>query len=278
MTLETLSHTLEVESSWIQMISAENSDLELAAYHGFYFKERLENVIFDVSDVYQREIIGLGNSLVIPNLQRNNQYNFSTLGSMGYHWLVAVPMRNHRLAGVMSITSRQKRKIDSNFADFIAVVAGITTMVHEKFSEKLRETDEPEAPAQYTRDDRLVEIDTDDLFSQNSEFDRHAVKSSPREADLLDAIYSGTEVDQIAARFNSDVETVRNDIESIRNKLIESYRTRRYTETIQQDDIPGKLLGEKSPSSEYVTREEFNEFKESLKTFLTSTIDLLDDL
>jgi len=104
------------------------------------------------------------------------------------------------------------------------------------------------------------------------------LESTPPETDLLDAIYSRIENDQIAARFTSDVETVRNDIESIRNKLIESYQTRRFTQTVQQDDIPDKMLDDYSRSSEYVTREEFNEFKESLKTFLADTLALLDEL
>ena len=278
MTLETLSHALEIECGWIQMISTENSNLELVAHRGFQFKEQLDNIILDINGVYQKEILGLGNNLIVTNLKRNNQYSISTLGRMGYNWLVAVPMRNHRLAGVMSVTSRQKRKIDSNFADLITVVAGLATMAHEKSSEKLRETDQSEAPAQYAKDDALVEVETDDLFSLNSDLAGHVSEPSLPETDLFDAIYSGIKGDQIAARFNSDVETVRNDMESIRNKLIENYQTRRFTATVQQDDNPGELLGVKSPSPEYVTRKEFNQFKESLKTFLANTLDLLDDL
>lgn len=278
MTLETLSHSLEIECGWIQMISAENSNLELVAHHGFHFKERLENVILDVNDVYQKEIIGLGNSLVIPNLQRSNQYNISALGRMGYHWLVAVPMRNHRLAGILSIASRKKRKINNDFGEFIAAVAGLAIMTYEKTSEKLSEVEQYESPTQDAEEKSLLELNTDNLFGLNSKLDRHVTESSPRETDLLDAIYSGKEVDQIAARFNSDVETVRNDIESIRNKLIENYQTRRFTNTMQQDDLPDKHRDQPAPSSEYVTREEFNQFKESLKTFLANTLTLLDDL
>ena len=260
------------------MISSENSNLELVAHHGFHFKERLENVILDVNDVYQKEIIGLGNSLVIPNLQRSNQYNISALVRMGYHWLVAVPMRNHRLAGIMSVASRNKRKINGDFGEFMEAIAGLAIMTYEKTSEKMVEIEQHEDPVQNTGDTSMAELTTHDLFGLNSNLDRHTAESSPRETDLLDAIYSGKDSDQIAARFNSDVETVRNDIESIRNKLIEDYRTRRFTETIQQDPIPDKLLGQNSPSAEYVTREEFNQFKESLKTFLANTLALLDDL
>ena len=259
------------------MISAENSDLELVAHHGFTFKERLENIILDINDVYQREIIGLGNSLVIPNLQRNNQYDISALGRMGYHWLVAVPMRNHRLAGVMSLASRKKRKIDGDFGEFMAAVAGLAITTYEKTSEKIGGVDQYEIPAQSNKDESLIEISNDDLYDLNSDSDGYDTKSSPRETDLLDAIYSRKEVDQIAARFNSDVETVRNDIESIRNKLIENYQTRRYIEIIQQDNKDEKLSDQKNSSPEYVTREEFNEFKQALKTFLVNTLAILDD-
>lgn len=277
MTLETLSHSLEIECGWIQMISSENSNLELVAHHGFHFKERLENVILDVNDVYQKEIIGLGNSLVIPNLQRSNQYNISTLGRMGYHWLVAVPMRNHRLAGIMSVASRNKRKINGDFGEFMEAIAGLAIMTYEKTSEKLVEIEQHEGPEQNAGDTSMSESSTHDLFGLNSNLDRHAAESPQRETDLLDAIYSGKESDQIATRFSSDVETVRNDIESIRNKLIENYQTRRYIETVQQNDVHESQVNQKTRLSEYVTREEFNQFKESLKTFLASTLTLLDD-
>jgi hypothetical protein len=278
MTLETLSRALEIECSWIQMISAENSSLELVSYQGFHFKERLENVIRDVSDVYHREIIGLGNILVIPNLRHNDTYNFPTLNSMGYRWLVAVPMRNHRLAGVMSLASRKRRKINGEFGEFMAAVAGLAIMAYEKTSEKVSEVEKYETPPQSVKDKSSLELDPDEWFTLNSDLNGQVTESSPRETDLLDEMYSRKEVDQIAERFNSDVETVRNDIESIRNKLIENYRTRRYTETVQQDDVRESLVDQKSPSPEYVTRKEFNEFKQSLKTFLANTLDLLDDL
>ena len=277
MTLETLSHALEIECGWIQMISTENSDLELVAHHGFQFKEQIENIVLDVNGIYQKEILGLGNNLIITNLKRNNQYNISTLGRMGYNWLVAVPMRNHRLAGIMSVTSRKKRKIDSNFADLITVVAGLATMAHEKSCEKPRETDQSEVTVQHSKNGTL-EADTDELFGLHPDLDGHITEPPSHETDLLDAIYSGIEGNQIVARYTPDVETVRNHIESIRNKLIESYQTRRFTQTVQQDDLPDKLVNVKTPASEYVTREEFNEFKESLKTFLAGTLALLDEV
>lgn len=278
MTLETLSHTLGIESSWIQLISAGKSNLELVAYRGFNFMERLENIVLDVNDVYQREIIGLGNSLVIPNLQRSNQYNIVTPGRMGYQWLVAVPMRNHRLAGVLSVTSRQKRKINGDFGEFMEAVAGLAIMTYEKTAEKSGEIDQNEPPPQDDKDESMLELSTDELFDLDSNIDTHITEPAQHETDLLDAIYSRKEVDQIAARFSSDVETVRNDIESIRNKLIENYQTRRYAQPMQPDDLPERLLDKKSPSSEYVTRDEFNRFKESLRTFLARTLDLLDDV
>jgi len=277
MTLETLSHTLEIECSWIQLMSSGKSDLELAAHYGFNFMERLENIISDVDDAYQREIIGLGNSLIIPNLQRNNPYDTSTLNRMGYQWLVAVPMRNHRLAGVMSLASRKKRKINDDFGEFMEAIAGLAIMTYEKISEKLVEPEEYETPLHSSRDESLIELTPDELFSLDSEPDVQDTQSSSHDTDLLDEIYSRKEVDQIAARFNSDVETVRNDIESIRNKLIESYQTRRFTETAKKNDVRESLVDQKSPLPEYVTREEFNEFKQALKTFLANTLDLLDD-
>ena len=203
MTLETLSRTLDIECGWIQMISAENSSLELVAHQGFHFKERLENVILDVSDIYHREIIGLGNSLIIPNLRRNDTYNFSTLNNMGYRWLVAVPMRNHRLAGVMSLASRKKRKINGDFGEFMAAVAGAAIMAYEKTSEEVSEVEKYETPSNGIKDRSSLELETDEWFGLNSGLEGQA-DSSPRETDLLDAIYSRKEVDQIAARFNSD--------------------------------------------------------------------------
>jgi hypothetical protein len=278
MTLETLSHVLEVECGWIQMISTENSKLELVAYHGFQFREQLANVILDIKEIYQKEILGLGNNLIITNLKHNSQYHISSLSRMGYNWLIAVPMRNHRLAGVMSITSRQKRKVDNDFANLITVVAGLATMVYEKTSDTLKELDQPEISTQFEDNDPFEEVDAENLFDLNSDLDRHTTDSSIRETDLLDAIYSGVKANQIAERFNSDIETVRNDMESIRNQLIKNFQSRQYTETVKQDNIHAKPLDQKSPSSLYVTREEFNEFKESLKTFFTNTLASLDDL
>ncbi len=160
----------------------------------------------------------------------------------------------------------------------MTVVAGLATMVYEKTSDKLKELDQPEISTQFDDNDSFEELDTDNLFDLNSDSDRHTKDSSIRETDLLDAIYSGVKANQIAERFNSDIETVKNDMESIRNQLIKNYQSRQYTESVQKDSISTKPMDQKSLSSDYVTREEFNEFKKSLKTFFTNTLESLEDL
>jgi hypothetical protein len=169
MTLETLSNVLEVESSWIQIADAAKN-LELAAYHGFHFKEQLEIIVQDVTSVYQKEVVGLGNSIIIPNLHRHNKYNLSALSRMGYAWLVAVPIRNHRLAGVMSITSRKKKKLDNDFSDLMYVIAGLVIMAAEKCAQKLNESIQQEVVMSNEKDKQTVVVDINELFGLHSNF------------------------------------------------------------------------------------------------------------
>lgn len=101
---------------------------------------------------------------------------------------------------------------------------------------------------------------------------------SPYETELLTSISSGAQAARIAVKIDSDLKSIRQDMESIRNKLVENYRNKTMIENIQRGDAPGRLPDRESSDSQYVTREEFIEFKQSLKAIITDILSSLNDL
>ena len=97
---------------------------------------------------------------------------------------------------------------------------------------------------------------------------------TPREAEILGSIAAGNSIEQVATSLSSNEETVRRQLRVVVNKLVANDQAQAVIEAAQRSLpslIPGVLDGK--PTTEYVTKEEFTEFKKSLTKQFKSFIE-----
>jgi DNA-binding NarL/FixJ family response regulator len=95
-----------------------------------------------------------------------------------------------------------------------------------------------------------------------------------REGQVLSSIATGSNTEQIADKLNIDEEAVLDNLKSILEKLVANDQTRLVIETLQQS-LPLVLdsaVRSKRVYEEYLTREEFTKFKESLAKRLKNIV------
>ena len=158
MTLDTLVRTLGTECCWVQTIDSAKLSLQLAAERGFNSEMRREMSAMDMSQGFGRQVVGLANGIVIPDLSRDGRYGLRSFGTAGYRWLLAVPLMTYRVHGVLGIASRNRKRLRKETPDLAMVIAGLigtalnkaglTTepQLREKTRQSSPETD-PQAPA-----------------------------------------------------------------------------------------------------------------------------------
>jgi signal transduction protein with GAF and PtsI domain len=125
MTLDTLTHVLEIECCWVQTVSARKRSLHLAAERGFTSEMRREIAALDIGHHFGRQVVGLGNGIVVPDLSRDGRYGLRSFRAAGYKWLVAAPLMSYRVHGVLGIASRYKKRLRKETADLAMVIAGL---------------------------------------------------------------------------------------------------------------------------------------------------------
>lgn len=125
MTLDTLARVLGIECCWVQTIDARKRLLHLAAERGFSPEMRREIAAVDMGHSFSKQIIGLGNSIVIPDLSANGRWGLPSFRTAGYRWLVAAPLMTYRVHGVLGVASRHKKSLRKETADLVMVIAGL---------------------------------------------------------------------------------------------------------------------------------------------------------
>jgi DNA-binding NarL/FixJ family response regulator len=111
----------------------------------------------------------------------------------------------------------------------------------------------------------MVIADFEEAAALNHEFENMMAGLTAKEQQILSAISAGGNIEQLTAKLDMNEETIRRNIRLIFNKLISNDQARSVIEAAQRN-IPMMLRTNKSngKNSEYVTRSEFNEFKEQL--------------
>ena len=97
---------------------------------------------------------------------------------------------------------------------------------------------------------------------------------SPKEIEVLNYIAAGDELEQVATRLSSDKEIVIQHLNLIADKLVANEQSKALIEATQRSlpsIMPGMAMAG-NPTTEYVSREEFIEFKEHLMERLKSFI------
>jgi DNA-binding NarL/FixJ family response regulator len=113
-----------------------------------------------------------------------------------------------------------------------------------------------------------------DLATLSEQLDNLLATLAPKETEVLGNIATGNTLEQIAGKLNTDEDTIHRYLRTVLNKLIANDQARAVIEAAQRSmpSIITSVTQKGRPSAEYVTREEFNEFKESLTQRLKSFI------
>lgn len=114
----------------------------------------------------------------------------------------------------------------------------------------------------------------EDTNSLNERMDNLMVILTQKEMQVLGSIASGNNIGQVGTKLNMDEETIRVYLRLVLNKLVANDQTRAIIMTVQRS-LPSMLSNAgrlKRPSEEYLTREEFIKFKDSLAKRLKNII------
>ena len=89
----------------------------------------------------------------------------------------------------------------------------------------------------------------------------------PAEDEILHHISSGSLLEEIGKVLGVNEESIRQHLDVILNKLVTNERSRALIETVQSNltSALSRVKGGGRPAADYVTREEFNSFKEDLR-------------
>ena len=121
-------------------------------------------------------------------------------------------------------------------------------------------------------------IDEFEAFSQINEEAGHLLaRLLPVEADILRHIANGSLLEEMARTLSINEETIRHNLDTILDKLVANDHSRELIETTQSNLTSiisriSKTKGTIKPSVDYITRDEFDSFKESLMERLKSFI------
>ena len=95
---------------------------------------------------------------------------------------------------------------------------------------------------------------------------------SSREANILKRVAEGNAIEQVVAKVGSNEETIRHQLKLIVQKLVANDRARAIIEAVQRTPSMPSSTIQGRPATEYITKGEFAEFKESLMQSLKSFI------
>src|SRR4030042_1844076 len=113
-----------------------------------------------------------------------------------------------------------------------------------------------------------------DIAAINEQFDNLLANLAPKETKILNSIAAGNNIEQISVKLDMSEETIRRSIRLILNKLVSNDQARTVIEAAQRS-LPSIIRGSgkrDGKSIEYVTKAEFNEFKDHLMERLKSLI------
>ncbi|OGO42502.1 MAG: hypothetical protein A2137_04720 [Chloroflexi bacterium RBG_16_58_8] len=120
----------------------------------------------------------------------------------------------------------------------------------------------------------MVLSEFEDLAALNQQLDNLLANLTPREQQVLSSIAAGNNIEQVAAKLDINQETVRRHLRMVLNKLVANDQARAVIEAAQRS-LPSIIrgpVGKDGKAAEYVTKAEFNEFKDNLMERLKSFI------
>ncbi|HEY98423.1 MAG TPA: response regulator transcription factor [Dehalococcoidia bacterium] len=117
-------------------------------------------------------------------------------------------------------------------------------------------------------------IEFEDMSLLSKQLDDLLATLAPQESKILNSIASGNTIEQIATELDMTEENIRRNLRLILNKLVANDQSRTLFEAAQRNMpvMMQNLARSQAATGDYITREEFNEFKESLMERLKSLI------
>jgi DNA-binding NarL/FixJ family response regulator len=106
----------------------------------------------------------------------------------------------------------------------------------------------------------------EDTNSLNFSMDNLMASLTAQETQILNGIATGNGIDQVASSVNVDEDAIRSSLKLVLNKLVTNDQTRAVISTIQRGlpSVIGSASRLKGLTEEYLTREEFDKFKDTL--------------
>ena len=108
----------------------------------------------------------------------------------------------------------------------------------------------------------------------SSQFDNLLASLVPKEVEILNAIAAGKTLEQVATEIDTNEDNIRRNLRLILNKLVTNDQSRTLFEAAQRNLplIMSNTAKTRETTGDYISREEFNEFKETLMERLKSFI------
>lgn len=125
MALDTIAQSFKVECCWVQTVGSKKRPPQLAARRGFTQEMQAEIASMDLRHSFNKQIIGTGQKIVIPDLSSDGKYGLASFRNAGYRWLVAVPLLTYRVHGVLGMASRDKKRLHKETAELTMVIASL---------------------------------------------------------------------------------------------------------------------------------------------------------
>jgi hypothetical protein len=102
-----------------------NNGPYLASYRNFTADILHEMNYMDSGSILYREVVGLGNKIVIPNLSVDNSYGITAFSKAGFSSLAVVPITTYKVLGIMGAADKKKRRFDNDLTQLLATIANL---------------------------------------------------------------------------------------------------------------------------------------------------------
>ncbi len=135
MALDTVSRVLDVDCCWVQLITPSSNELSLSACCGFTSDMKHKMATMNLDHPIGKEVVGIGNTIIIPDLSRDGHFDISLFEEVGFRSLIAVPIVTYRGHGIMGMAYRATKRFSKDDSDLLIAVAGLIGMgcyKHEK--------------------------------------------------------------------------------------------------------------------------------------------------
>lgn len=95
----------------------------------------------DLNHPLAREVIGIGTSVTIADLNRNGHLGMSMFAESGFVALIAVPIITYRVHGILGVVYRTRKRFTKDDIYLVTAVASIIGLALNKFT-SLKQTDD----------------------------------------------------------------------------------------------------------------------------------------